>query len=226
MWVITRCSVMHPFLTEFVTVLETEDKTKCVDLALGQLATGAIDVVTLYQEVLAPALKGMSFSAQEASIKVWHEHVRSSIVRTIIEASYPYVIRQRRAEGKGKAVVVCPSEEYHELGARMVADFFTILGFEVSFVGANTPLDDVVAGIRHEKPKYVAISVSNFYNLVAARRVIEAINGLRKDKTGKFKILVGGGAFQKNPNLALEMGADSLLDTFEDLERYLTGGGK
>lgn len=40
---------------------------------------------------------------------------------------------------KGVATVLCPPEEYHDLEARMVADFFTIAGFDTIYVGGNTP---------------------------------------------------------------------------------------
>lgn len=217
---------MHPLYKEFVKDLEREDKKSCIDLVMDNLKAGKIDIPTLYAEVLTPSLKNMKFADEDAGVVVWKEHVRSSIVRTIIESCYPYVVAQRKGQDNGKAVVLCPSEEYHEIGARMVADFFTLLGFEVTFVGANTPLDDVVAGIRHEKPKYVAISVSNFYNLVAARRTVEAIARSRRENGDKFKILVGGGAFKKNPDLAKEMGADRLLQTYDDMVKLVKGGGK
>lgn len=217
---------MHPLYKDFVKNLEKEDKKACVDLVLDSLKNGKIDIVTLYAEVLTPSLKNMKFAEEDARVVVWKEHIRSSIVRTIIESCYPYVIEQRKGHGNGRVVVVCPTEEYHEIGARMVADYFTLLGFEVTFVGANTPLDDVVAGIRHEKPKYVAISVSNFFNLVAARRSMGALLKARKEDGAKFKILVGGGAFLKNPALAKGMGADKLLQTYDDIAKYVKGGGK
>ena len=217
---------MHPLYKEFLKNLENDDKKACIDLVLDNVRSGKIDIPTLYAEVLTPSLKNMEFSKEDAGIVVWKEHIRSSIVRTIIESCYPYVLEQRKGHGNGKVVVLCPIEEYHEIGARMVADYFTLLGFEVTFVGANTPLDDVVAGIRHEKPKYVAISVSNFYNLVAAKRAVETIAKSRKENGDKFKILVGGGAFKKNPTLAKDMSADKLLQTYDDLAKLVKGGGK
>jgi len=70
-----------------------------------------------------------------------------------------------------------PPDELHELGARMVTDFFALAGFEATFVGASTPIEDFVAALRHIRPRYVAVSVTNPYNLIALRKLIERIRG-------------------------------------------------
>lgn len=50
------------------------------------------------------------------------------------------------------------------------ADFYTLNGFDTVFVGANTPKEDFVSAINIIKPKYVVISVTNYYNIVNAER--------------------------------------------------------
>ena len=103
----------------------------------------------------------------------------------------------------------------------MVADFFTLAGYDVTFVGANTPIDTFIASVGLVKPRYVAISVTNYYNLVALRKAIERIRDVLPEGT---EILVGGRAFEGRPDLADELGADRLVSTFEEI-RALDGGG-
>ena len=55
---------MHPMYEEFVGHLAREDKLRCVELALSKLSRGEIDVVTLYNEVLTPALNAPRYSAE------------------------------------------------------------------------------------------------------------------------------------------------------------------
>jgi methanogenic corrinoid protein MtbC1 len=211
---------LHKLLPEFLKLAEAEDREKCVSWALDKVRANELDIVTLYSEILAPSLNDMKCKDSEAAVCIWKEHVRSSIVRTVIESCYPLVLKERAARGARnsgvRAVVVCPSEELHEIGARMVADYFTLCGFEVTFVGANTPLQDFLAAVDVVRPKYICVSATNHYNLVAARKVISKIRA----KAGKdVTIVVGGRAFQKNPETAKAMGADLLLDTFEDIRR-------
>jgi methanogenic corrinoid protein MtbC1 len=216
---------VHNLLPEFLKLAETEDREKCVSWAMEKLGSRELDIVTLYEDILAPSLNEMKCKDAEAAVCVWKEHVRSSIVRTVIECCYPQVIKERadRAGAPAKkaadrsadnVVVVCPSGELHEIGARMVADYFTICGYDSTFVGANTPLEDFLAAVEHIRPRYICVSVTNYFNLVAARKVVSRIRAA----AGKdVAILVGGRAFRNNPGTAREMGADRLLEGFEDI---------
>ena len=120
-------------------------------------------------------------------------------------------------------IVACPTEELHEIGARMVADFFTLCGFHSTFVGANTPQSDILEAIEYVKPVYIAISVSNYYNLVAAHKLVQKIREVRESTGIEFEIIVGGYAFEQNPEMGKKMGSDLLLATFDDIRRLTQG---
>jgi len=218
---------MHALYDEFVTYLEREDRLQCVEFALSRLSGNELDVVTLYDKILAPSMKERLSGEKRTEISVWEEHVRSSIVRTVIECCYPFVVKERsqryNSSPAGRVIVFCPQEEYHEIGARMVADFFSLCGFDALFVGANTPQAEIIEAIGHVRPRYVAISVTNYYNLVAARRTVQQMLRVREASEADFKIIVGGQAFERNPNMATEMGADLLLNTFDDIRRLSPG---
>jgi methanogenic corrinoid protein MtbC1 len=214
---------MKELVQEFLQVLDQEDKERAVHLAKQMLEAG-VGIVQLYGDVLAPALNDWECEEDEKDVCVWREHVRSSIVRTILEVAYPYVLRERDARGtarKGVSVaVLCPPDELHEIGPRMVADYFTLAGYDVTFVGANTPIDDFIAAVDHVRPRYVAISVTNYYHLISVRKAIERLRDHLPEGT---EVIVGGRAFETNPGKAKELGADRLLGTFEDIQA-LDGG--
>ena len=208
----------------FIRYLEAEDKEGAVAYILSTLRDEKIDIVALYEKILEPSLNNMVCKLEEKNMCIWKEHVRSSIVRTIIECCYPYVIKKRDESGikrkNKKVIVVCPSEEYHEIGARMAADFFTLSGYESVFVGGNTPREDFISSIDVIKPTYIAISISNYYNLVAGKRMIERI----RDKSRDVIILAGGNAFKNNSGAFREIGADLLTNSFEDIKRLAEEG--
>jgi methanogenic corrinoid protein MtbC1 len=214
---------VHELYQRFLSRLDNGDRYGCVDLILAKLSANELDVVTAYDEILAPALRESYCRERQRQICVWEEHVRTSIARTVIECCYPYVIKERDRQSKlasrGKAIVVCPTEELHEIGARMVADFFTLCGFDAMFVGANTPQAQILEAIGYVKPRYVAISVTSYYNLLAARRLVEKIRSAKEMTKADFTIIVGGYAFERNPEVSEEMGADLLLSGFEDIRR-------
>lgn len=210
--------------TQFAAALARRDKTACLQLATGALASGAVTVPQLYETVLAPALNEADYG--QAAVPVWEEHLRSSLVRTVIENCAPFVAKERAARGAGsgpRVMVFCPPEELHEIGARMVADFFEIAGFDVAFVGANTPRDQIADAIAHERPAFVAVSVSSTYTLMLAKRAVADLRALREREGLDFRVVVGGHAFAHNPGFEAEMGADLRLVTFEDIAQ-LRGG--
>lgn len=215
---------MENYRKQVADAINREDKEGAILAALEGLAKGALDVVTLYEEVLTPALASIASYDQPQEIKIWQEHVRTSIVRTIIECAYPYVLKERDQKygGKGldKVVVLCPADEYHEVGPRMVSDFFTLCGYEAIFVGGNTPKEEVLAIAKAHRPAYLAISVSNYYHLVAAAK---AISFLRQGLPEPVKVVAGGHAFIRNPEAAQEIGADILLKDFREIQGLSKG---
>ncbi len=204
---------------EFFAVFEDENKDACVEMAVSWLEKGELTVVELYTDILMPSLNDNTCRLED-HVCIWKEHLRTSIVRTIIECAYPFIIKERKkfSESKGRVLVVCPSEEYHEIGARMVADFFSLNGYDVSFVGANTPQDEIISATSHTRPKYVVLSVTNHYNLISAKRTIEKIRKVTEGKDWP-KIIVRGQAFKSNPGFCEEAGADLLLQTYEDISK-------
>lgn len=213
---------MKEFYEEFIFYLEEENKEKAVKIVLDKLNSEEINIVELYTKILAPSLNNMECKLEDKKICIWREHVRSSIIRTIIECCYPYVIKEKYKEINNlKVVIVCPSEEYHEIGARMAADFFTLCGFNTTFVGSNTPKEDFLSAIDVVKPDYVVISVTNYYNLVLAKRAIEKI---KNESNFKGRIFVGGYAFKNNMDSVKKVGAEKYIDSFEDIQMLLKEG--
>lgn len=214
---------MNLFYDELLVHLEKEDRGRSLEFVLDKLSKNEIDIVTLYTDILTRSLNEMECNEPE-EVYIYKEHIRSSIIRTIIENCYPYVIKERdrnKIDLKDERVIVlCPPEELHEIGPRMVADFFTIYGYDVTFIGANTPKKSFMAAVSQIKPEYMAISVSNYYNLIATKRTIDE---LRKILPSKTRIIVGGGAFSENPSAFKEIGADILLMKFDDIKK-LAGG--
>jgi MerR family transcriptional regulator, light-induced transcriptional regulator len=211
---------MHPLFNEFASYLDRAEKDKCVRMVLSQLESRTLDIVTLYNEILTPALNNKTCREDQTEICIWEEHLKTSIIRTIIECCYPYIVQARDRQfspaEKGKVVVLCPPGELHEIGARMVADFFTLNGYRTVFIGANTPQEDIINAIKYTRPRYVGISVTNYYNLMAADDVIKKICDLKT--AFPLQVIVGGRACKVNPQTCRQSGADMVLETFADIQ--------
>lgn len=203
--------------------LKEENKANALNICINQLKTKSINIVDLYEMILAPALNQVIEDYTDDEDLIWKEHVRSGIIRTIIESAYPYVLEERASyghENTDKVIVMCPEYEDHEMGARMVADFFTILGYDCTFIGAKTPIKTIVRAVHALKPKYICISVTNYYNLTSVKKTIEHI---KSSTTKDIKFLLGGAAFASNPQIYKDIHGDYYLSTFKDIENLSKG---
>jgi methylmalonyl-CoA mutase cobalamin-binding domain/chain len=209
---------MEELYQDFFALLDQAKKDECVDWAMAKLASQEIEIVQLYTDILAKSLNNLECVDEDKWACIWKEHVKTGIVRTIVECAYPYVRETREARCGAtrteRVIVVCPKEEYHELGARIVTDFFTMAGYDAIFIGGNTPEEAFLSAIALEQPKYVAISVSNPYHLFAAQKMIQK---LRVRGGEQLEIIVGGQAVQKDPMTYQKIGADRQLNTFDEI---------
>lgn len=203
----------------FYEAFDKLDKERSVQLAFDALNNQKITIVELYEGILRRSLAHLSDKESDPTHKIWKEHIQSSIVRTILEMAYPFVLKERSSKVLGSAAVVCPDQEQHELGARMVADYLTLLGYRTYFVGRNTPRNEFIDLISEMNMDIIAMSVTNYYNISAAIKTIQLIR-----QSGNFpKILVGGIAVANNPQ-AFEGLNVTLTQSFEDLQHAVGGG--
>ncbi len=214
---------MHPLAKEFLVPFTQDNKAVCVRLVLDRLEKAELEIHTLYEQVLAPVLNSIAPSDQEQTSSIWQEHVRTGIIETIIACCYPYILKKSpKVEIAPTVLVFCPAEEYHQVGARMACDFFTLCGYHAVFIGANTPATEFLPAIKSLTPQYIVISISNYYNLVAAKRAIDQIRTVAGDT---ITIIVGGHAVSRNGDIRKNLGADLILQTYADVHALAKGDG-
>lgn len=195
--------------------LEALDRNGAVDLALGLLRDGKATVPELYEQVLAPSLNSVEVTRANEDKGIWKEHVMTAIVRTIVESAHPWVFAQRQSMDPAKrALILCPEEEYHELGARMGADYFTMAGYDTVFIGCNTPQKSILHAAGELKPDILVISVTNYLNLAAMKKIVRDL----RIRTGcGTMVAVAGSALGHAGMTAQDFGADRAVVSYADV---------
>lgn len=140
---------------------------------------------------------------QEDRITIAQEHMATAISQTALAHLYQ---QATPAASNGKKIVVaCVEGELHDFPARLAADALDLAGFEVRFLGANTPTDSLLSLLAAEKPDLLALSVAMAFNIPALR---SAVIRIRAQTEGHLPITVGGHACEWARSLADEVGAD------------------
>ena len=173
--------------------IDSLDRGGAVSLVLDAVEAGTVGVADVYTQVLGPYLTGIGTQWQHGRERVWQEHYATHVVRTIVEALYPVVQRGAAdAARRGETVLLaCPPDEQHELGLRMLADRFELAGYRVVFLGADTPVSEIVEAASAVHASLVAMSVSTVIERVELRAFVDAV---RRGLPG-VRILLGGPAF-------------------------------
>ena len=99
--------------------------------------------------------------------------------------------KSAKSDNPKRVLIVCPQEEYHEIGAIIATNYFLLAGYDARYIGANTPTPEILSAIKALKPDFIALSVTNYYNLFTTKKLTEAIKAQFPD----VKIILGGQAF-------------------------------
>jgi len=199
---------------EFLELLNQERKDECV-IYIMELFNSGFSVKEVYEQYIIPSLAEYECNSDVEEICIWKEHTRTSIIRTILESSYPYLIKQKKEKINKSIIVACPQLEYHEIGAIINTNFFILEGFDAKYIGANTPSEQIISAVKILKPDYLALSITNYYNIVATKKLIETL----KEDNKEIKVIIGGQA-TKNPLTIAQLKYDYILQSYDDIVMF------
>lgn len=161
-------------------------------------------VEDIYLEVFALSQYEIGLLWHNNEISVAQEHYCTAATQMIMSQLYPIIFSTEKEDKK--ALITCTKNELHELGARMIADFLELNGWETYFIGAQSHYESTIESIKNFHPDIVAISATISYHLSDVGELISLIRD--NDDFDNLKIIVGGRPFNENKDLYKKLGAD------------------
>ena len=189
--------------SRFLDALLGADHTEA--LAMARKVKNAEDFEFFLLCVIQPSMYEIGRLWEKGKISVAQEHLASSIVSRVMSQLYSAIVAVKPT--KGRAVITAAPNELHELGAWMVSDLLELDGWQVRYLGANTPMEDLMELLEDFRPQLLAISVIMPFNLDEVKKLITAIRN--KESLRGIKIMVGGRVFMTVPDIWSEIGADA-----------------
>ena len=190
---------------KYLKALLQGERHRASRLILEAVDAGA-KVKDIYLEVFQPSQLEIGRLWQMNLINVAQEHYCSASTQLIMSQLYPYIFATEKM-GK-KLVATCVSGELHEIGIRMVSDFFEMEGWDTYYLGANTPLESVLKIIVDQNPDLVCLSATMTFHVGQVAQIIARIREL-KDGQQRLAIMVGGYPFNVAPGLWKKIDADA-----------------
>jgi methanogenic corrinoid protein MtbC1 len=180
------------------------DRNMALSMVLDQIKKG-VPVQDIYVEVFQPVQYEIGRLWQTNKISVAQEHYCTAATQLVMSQLYPYLFSGEKKNRK--LVTTCVQGELHEMGARMVTDFFEMNGWDTYYLGANMPIESVVKYIVELQPRCLAISATMTFHVSSVEKMIKMIrttSGVPED----LVILVGGYPFKVAEGLWSVVGAN------------------
>ncbi|MCH2310564.1 MAG: helix-turn-helix domain-containing protein [SAR202 cluster bacterium] len=146
----------------------------------------------IYTYIIGGTLSSIGQLWHKGEITVAHEHLSSQLASNLIE-----VVLQKspKLSSNGlRAVVTTPVGERHWVAAQMFSNLLILSGWEVDYLGTETPGQDLAQFVSSTKADVVALSIILDSNLSQA---IDCVENL-KDLSDPPVICVGGPVIKEN----------------------------
>jgi MerR family transcriptional regulator, light-induced transcriptional regulator len=171
-----------------------------------------VSVKDVYLRVFQPSQREIGRLWQVNKITVAQEHYCTAATQLVMSLLYPRVFAR---EGNGRRLVAtCVAGDLHEIGLRMVADFFEMEGWDTYFLGANVPIASVVAALVDQRADVLAVSATITSHVRDVAALVAAVRA--NPETANVKVIVGGYPFNLGTNLWRQVGADGSATDAEE----------
>ena len=194
---------LSPLAHQYFAALRRGERHLASQLVLEAVAAGT-PVKEIYLHVFQPAQYEIGRLWQTNRISVAQEHYCTAATQLIMSQLYPHIFAT--AKNGHTLIATCVAGDLHEIGVRMVADFFEMEGWNTFYLGANTPHASVIATLVERHADVLAISATISYHVEAVRDLIHAVR--QNPAVAHVRILVGGYPFNQDPELWGQVGAD------------------
>ncbi|HEX8053645.1 MAG TPA: cobalamin-dependent protein [Thermoleophilaceae bacterium] len=163
---------------------------------------GGLAVEDAYGGVLGAAMSEVGRRWEAGEISVAHEHLASEVTGSLV-SELAGRIRAEPETGR-LALICCSPGERHCIGGQMLAGLLEAAGWEVLYMGASLPGEDLVALADEEAADVIALSTTMTNHLDAVAETIRAVQALEEPPL----VIVGGQAYGGEDD-AQRVGADA-----------------
>ncbi len=163
--------------------------TDTIDRVL-RVGTGLIDI---YEDLIARSMAIVGRMYERGEIDEGHEHAASAITERML-ARISAAQLPHRSTGQ-VALIGCAANNWHTIGARLVADFLKHQGWRVIYLGPNVPTEAFLNAVAMHGPSAVLVSTSSESVLDARSLLIEM-----RSRFPSLPIAIGGTGANEEPS--------------------------
>lgn len=195
---------------EYLNALLVGERHVASRLILDAVEGGA-PVKDIYLQVFQKCQHEIGRLWQMNQLSVAQEHYCTAATQLVMSQLYPRIFA---TEKNGRTLVAtCVAGDLHEIGVRMVSDFFEMEGWDTFYIGASAPAQSVVSVTAARRAEVLAVSTTITSHVGALKELIATVRAAPDCR--EVKVLVGGYPFNVAPDLWREVGADAVAHDAE-----------
>ena len=163
----------------------------------------------LIETLIFPLLREIGDLWLDGKLKIIHEHMATSVIRSLIWDMLRSTIPPAGAPG---IFVATPAGQWHELGALMIAVAAADIGWRACYFGPNLPAEEIAAAAGSLKVQMVGLSI-----LYCAEEhcLLSELQKLRRFLPDDITILVGGSCISTLEKMTDGIGVRPIKDIMQ-----------
>ena len=173
----------------------------------------------IYNELIGPTLNHIGDLWHAGEVSVAHEHLATQILYELIESIYESATKM--ATNGMKIIVTSPEGERHWIGSKMFGNLLAIEGWDVHFLGTETPSRDLTDYAGETNSDVVALNAVFENSIPKLKEYVTSLQNLTKQPF----IVIGGSKIitQKVdiPNVIL---VSDMIDGIAEIESHMGMG--
>ena len=189
------------YLEAALAAVAAFDAARLEGLIVHATGMGLMSNTAICDDVLVPLLSAIGDRWEQGKLDVAAEHFGSSIVRRHL-----HVLLQdetRRNQGGPIIVCACPEGNWHEGGLLAFALHAAAQGWAPVYLGANTPVEEVVSAADNKQASAIAMSLGVPCKRAERRNLVDRLAAWRSKRPGRIVWIGGAEAAAHADELAL-----------------------
>lgn len=201
------------YVESFMNALEQMDSKMLENVLINAETDYGINGVI--ENVLVPLMEEIGEGWRKGNLRISHEHLASHVIRTYLGS---LLASHKSSPSAPNVLVTTPADQWHDIGALIIAVTAASEGWNVTYLGANLPSEEIAGAVKQNNCKAVILSIVYPEDDPV---LVQEIRKLKRSIPDNVSIIVGGRASESYKKVLDEIDAvrvDSLYKIRTSLE--------
>lgn len=206
-------STFENYIEGFMNSLEQMDSKSLENILVqAELNYGLNGLI---ENIMVPLMQEIGEGWRKGDLRISHEHLASHVIRTFLSG---VLANNKNIPGAPNVLVTTPADQWHDIGALIIAVTAASEGWNVTYLGANLPSEEIAGAVKQNNCKALILSIVYPEDDPI---LVQEIRKLKRSLPDNVSIIVGGRASVSYKKVLDEIGAlrvDSLYKIRTTLE--------